>query len=88
MGDVALSGRIKEIIELGGFDEEERSVINHTLGIYDSCRQNRNSLTHFKIGVSDDGAGQLVRMKGPSMNAYPLPNDISDFRRVAVELAA
>jgi hypothetical protein len=86
MGDIALSERIKEISELSGFDEEERGIIAHTLKVYDACRQNRNSLTHFKFSMSDDGEGLLMRMKGPSMDGHPLPNKVGDFRRVAVEL--
>jgi hypothetical protein len=86
MGDVAMSERISEICELGEFDDEQRDAIQHILQVYDICRQNRNSLTHFKTGVSDDGEGILLRMKGSSMEFHSLPNDVNDFRRVAVEL--
>ena len=86
MGGVAMSNRITEICDLGRFDEEERGIIAHTLQVYDICRQNRNSLTHFKTDLSEDGEGLLIRMKGPSMDAHPLPNDLSDFRRAATEL--
>lgn len=86
MGDVAMSERIKEICKLGPFDHGERAAIEHVLDVYDICRQNRNSLTHFKVNVSDEGEGILIRMKGPTMQPHPLPNSVGDFRRIAVEL--
>jgi hypothetical protein len=86
MGDLAISARIKEIIKLERFDGEERAIIIHTLDVYDICRQNRNSLTHFKVGLSEDGDRILMRMKGPSINSHSLPSNVDDFRRVALEL--
>jgi hypothetical protein len=93
LGSIALSERIAEIAKLRTKNHPEEAdnleAILHALKVYDDCRQNRNSLTHFKL-QSDPSATELnlVRMKGPSMEQHPLPDQLSDFRRVVEEIRA
>jgi hypothetical protein len=91
-GDVALINRIREIIHTTFTDDdarvfgpEEIAIIDNILDVYDICRLNRNSLTHFH-GEKIDGEILLARMKGPKWISHVLPNDLQDFRRVADEI--
>src|SRR5262249_37342148 len=86
MGDVAIWERIIEVAKTRSELADEFEALTNARDVYDECRKNRNSLTHFKLSTTDDGERVLARMKGPSMQIYLLPSDISDLRRVAVEI--
>lgn len=92
LGDTSLSERIREIAksrsEDGLLASEIVDSINNILKVHDICRQNRNSLTHFKMEFKGNDEGRLIRMKGPSMIRHPLPDDLEQFRRIADEIEA
>jgi hypothetical protein len=92
MGDVAIVDRIREIIgttfiNATGhvFTSEESEIIENVLKVYDLCRQNRNTLTHFQVETLG-GELLLARIRGPKWTSHVIPNDLKDFRRVADEI--
>jgi hypothetical protein len=93
LGDIQISTRIKEMLKLRPPDSDVNDLLQCCMQIYDVCRINRNSLTHFTASVpSADAdaatvaAASFVRMKGPSPEPSPLPSTLPDIRRVAVEV--
>jgi hypothetical protein len=89
MGDVAMCDKIKEQLKIHQLDADMDALIKCCLDVYDKCRQNRNSLTHFTASVPPGGKGIVdavfVRMKGASAQPSPLPSSLEDIRRVAFE---
>jgi hypothetical protein len=93
LGDISISTKIKEMLKLRPPDSDADALLRCCLQVYDVCRQNRNSLTHFTASVpSRDAdaatltAASFVRIKGPSPEASPLPSSLNDIRRVAIEV--
>jgi hypothetical protein len=85
LGDIAISDRIRELLHAKNYEQNVVNLIENVLDVYDACRQNRNSLTHFHIEKLD-GEFLLARIKGPKWTTYILPNGLKDFRRVAEEI--
>jgi hypothetical protein len=86
LGDVAICERIKERLKLlNNPGAEVDDLILNALEIYDACRINRNTLTHFTVRAADDGTISFVRTKGPVPIQHPLPSSLEDIRRVATE---
>jgi hypothetical protein len=83
LGDIAISDRIREMLVL--YERYESDIIENALDVYDICRQNRNSLTHFHTEKLD-GELLLARIKGPRWTTHILPNEIKDFRRIADDI--
>jgi len=91
MGDVSISERISEALQLSKFDEEARRVISHYIKAYDKCRLNRNALTHFTAtskspSFDDATAVVLLRTKGIKGHTIEIPSSLPDLRRVAEEI--
>lgn len=84
LGDIAIAERIRQVAKLNALPEYQ--MIDDFLRVYDLCRMNRNSFTHFKFAREPDGTIALARMKGPTTHLHPLPNKLTDFRRVAEEI--
>jgi hypothetical protein len=85
MGDIAVSSRIKEMLKIDSPDSQLTDLILNGLEVYDCCRINRNTLTHFTFSVNDDGTFDFARRKGPSSNKTIIPSSLNDVRRVALE---
>lgn len=82
----------ERVLETAKYRHEKQTLslealedVRNALRVFDACRQNRNSFTHFVTVTSPTGARELFRMRGPSMYRYPLPNELESFRRVATE---
>jgi hypothetical protein len=93
LGDISISTKIREMLKLYPGTSEADELLKCSLAVYDACRQNRNSLTHFTASVpasKADAAGvaaaSFVRIKGPSPEPSPLPSSLADIRRVAIEI--
>jgi hypothetical protein len=93
LGDVSISTKIKEMLKLRPIAPDMDELLLCCLQVYDVCRINRNSLTHFTASVPNPqadaatiAAAPFVRMKGPSPEASPLPSSLKDVRRVALEV--
>jgi hypothetical protein len=86
IGNVAICERIRERVKLlKGPGVEVDDLILNALDIYEACRINRNTLTHFTISADDAGAISFVRTKGPIPIRHPLPSSLEDIRRIAHE---
>jgi hypothetical protein len=86
MGDISLSDRIKEILRVRPIDPNEEALILNALDVYDVCRQNRNTLTHFTVSASKGEAEidfKFVRTKGISPDPKEFPSTLKDIRSVA-----
>jgi hypothetical protein len=90
MGDMGISDRIRELLRLSPIKPEEERLVLHMLDVYDVCRQNRNTLTHFTVrpGSKEDTTSdfRFVRLKGPSPTAKAFPSRLSDIRAVAFDI--
>lgn len=91
LGDISLSEKITEKLKLHPPAPDVAELFKTALKIYDICRQNRNTLTHFTGQSPPDDPRNLekvffVRMKGPSGKPVPIPSTIEDIRRVAFEI--
>jgi hypothetical protein len=90
MGDISLSERISELLKAQPLEQESQQLILNLLEVYDACRQNRNTLTHFTISPGPrayEGADfKFVRLKGPSPTPKEFPCDLADVRRVAFDI--
>ncbi len=91
LGDISISTKIKEMLKLRPVNPDIDELLLCCLQVYDVCRINRNSLTHFTASVPSPQAdaaavASFVRMKGPSPEASPLPSSLQDVRRVALEV--
>jgi hypothetical protein len=84
IGDVAISTSITEILGKTAWPKPVADAILHGLKLYEANRINRNQLTHYLpssfVGVD------LARLKGPDFNPEPIPNDVTDLRRVADDI--
>ena len=93
MGDTSIANKMKEMLKLRPTEPEVAVSFKCCLDIYDVCRLNRNSLTHFTAKIPSADPASLadvtfVRMKGPSAKPNPLPSSLADIRRVAFEIQA
>jgi hypothetical protein len=94
LGDIALSKRIKEIMNRRHDNSEIRALIDNYLSNYDVCRQNRNTLTHFTGFVPRDANKEtvdlssirFVRLKDIKAKPEFFPSALIDIRRVALEI--
>jgi hypothetical protein len=91
IGDVSMANKIKEMMKVQPPQADEEALLGSCLDVYDACRQNRSSLTHFTAQASAIDPTNLteatfVRMKGPSAQPVPLPSSLADIRRVAFEI--
>jgi hypothetical protein len=95
LGDISISTKITEMLKLRPIDKDVDDLLRNALKVYDACRQNRNSLTHFTATISKDDptpdeakikSAAFVRMKGLSPIASALPSSLADIRRVAIEI--
>jgi hypothetical protein len=84
LGNEAISESITELLKKANLPEPVTKAILHGLKLFDANRINRNQLTHIlpTALVSSD----FARLKGPSFNPEPLPDDVSDLRRVADDI--
>jgi hypothetical protein len=88
MGDISLSDRIREILKVRPtLLPDEKELILNALDVYDVCRQNRNTLTHFTVNISSREDAEIdfkfVRTKGPDPTAKEFPCTLKDVRSVA-----
>jgi hypothetical protein len=91
LGDLQISMRIREMLKLRPHSADVDELLQNVLKVYDVCRQNRNSLTHFTPNISSADPTEIksatfVRMKGPSPEPSPLPSALTDIRQVAIEV--
>ncbi|SED63073.1 hypothetical protein SAMN05444164_5298 [Bradyrhizobium erythrophlei] len=93
MGDRSISERITEILKIRQNEPDEEASIENLLEVYDACRQNRNTFTHFMVNFNklrpepgDESNYQFSRMKGPSRIAKQFPSTLVDVRRVAADI--
>jgi hypothetical protein len=75
---------ISELLKKENLPEPVTKTIEHGLKLFDANRINRNQLTHFlpTALVKSD----FARLKGPSFDPKPLPDNVSDLRRVADDI--
>lgn len=86
MGDVTLMNKITEIAKHREKEPEALACLLNMMKVYDACRMNRNSLTHFSL-IDDGKEGfDILRLKGPNPVQQPMSSDLNDIRRVAAEL--
>jgi hypothetical protein len=90
MGDISISNKMKEMLKVRPPDPDVAALLLRFLDVYDACRINRNTLTHFTASLPDNDPAKLkgatfVRMKGPTAKVDPLPSSLDDIRRVAYE---
>jgi hypothetical protein len=87
LGDISLAERITEILRIRPRQPDEQNLILNALAVYNVCRQNRNTLTHFNVKAeSVDTPGtdfKFVRLKGPSGQLKDFPCSLQDVREVA-----
>lgn len=81
MGDIAIGSAIAEILTASNIPKPMSEAITHGLKLYERNRINRNQLTHF-LPTALVGS-DLARLKGPRFDPQPLPDNVSDLRRVA-----
>ncbi|MGA8496319.1 MAG: hypothetical protein WB764_12630, partial [Xanthobacteraceae bacterium] len=91
IGDISLCEKIKEMVKAVKPNPEVATVLNAYLKVYDACRINRNTLTHFTSATNPADPDDLLnavflRRKGPSGQPNPLPSTLKDIRRVAEEI--
>ena len=91
IGDLSLSERIRELLKVQPLENEEQELILNLLDVYDACRQNRNTLTHFTVspgssGPTADTEFKFLRLKGPSPTPKEFPSKLEDIRAVAFEI--
>lgn len=82
---------MKEMMAIKPFEADVASLLTCCLDVYDACRLNRNTLTHFTAAAPPDAptnfdAVTFVRVKGPSGKPSPFPSSLEDVRRVAYEI--
>jgi hypothetical protein len=89
IGDISLCEKIKEFLAIRQMEIPIAEQVQTALSIYDVCRQNRNTLSHFTVKpkspemLPDDFI--FLRTKGVSAASHSIPSDLEDFRRVALE---
>jgi hypothetical protein len=93
IGDISLCEKIKEMIKVVQPNPEVATVLGAYLKVYDACRVNRNTLTHFTSATNPTTPDDLMnavflRRKGPSGQPNELPSTLTDVRRVAEEVQA
>jgi hypothetical protein len=84
LGNESISESITELLKRANLPEPVTKAIEHGLKLFDANRINRNQLTHF-IPTALVGS-DFARLKGPSFDPQPLPDDISDLRRVGDDI--
>jgi hypothetical protein len=91
IGDVALSEKIREFLEIRALEIPIAKLLTSALSVYDACRQNRNTLSHFTVKPIIDDLKPLpddfvfIKTKGVKAESSPIPSSLDDFRRVALE---
>jgi hypothetical protein len=91
LGDISVSNKMREMMKLHPPESDVADLLKCCLDVYDICRQNRNTLTHF-TGHSPSADPKslddviFLRMKGPSAEPRPIPSSLTDIRRVAFEI--
>jgi hypothetical protein len=93
LGDLAVMSRIREIAKLRITDRPTTEAVEHAIVCYETCRRNRNLLTHFSLALASGGddAGLRIwrRSKKPDDPiGHQIPDRILDIRRVSSEIAA
>jgi hypothetical protein len=91
MGDISLSVRVRELLKVRPLEQAQQELILHLLDVYDACRRNRNTLTHFTVspgspGDMTDTEMKFVLTKGPSLSPKEFPCKLDDIRAVAFDI--
>ena len=87
LGDVAISNRITAFVDIKKFDPTLKAAIVNVLDVYDTCRLNRNQLTHFYVVPFVDYFKLARAGKKPEKrDGSYFQSDLTDIRRVVEEI--
>jgi hypothetical protein len=86
LGDVTLSNKIRDLMEISDHQPHEREAIERALDVYEICRLNRNQLSHFTPSHNQADELEMYRKKGPTLMEEQFPCDLATIRRVADEI--